>query len=143
VTGHGRLFLGKPDDRAELLGLLRTATCFVMPTKHETFGIAYAEAAYAGLPSIGTSVGGAVETIGPGGLVVDPDDDDALLEAMRTMADADTARRLGALASEHTRPYTWPLVAERVLRALQIPRVDPDRLAPFLPMDPETAHEPA
>ena len=138
VTGHERLLLSVPEHRRKVFELMSRATCLVVPTKHEAFGLCYAEAGGAAIPSIGTRVGGGRETIGPGGMVVDPYDDDALLDAMRVMADPDTARRLGALAYEHTRPFTWPLVAERVLRALRIPGLDADRLAPFLPTDPVT-----
>ena len=74
VTGHGLMSLGNPHD-TEILGqLYRRATCFVLVSLHEPSATAYAEAAGAGLPSIGTTNGGSATIIGPGGVLVDPTD---------------------------------------------------------------------
>jgi glycosyltransferase involved in cell wall biosynthesis len=132
VVGHGRLSLVRPEDRARIAALYREATTFVMPSLHEPAGIVYLEAAGAGVPSIGTTNGGAATMIGPGGIVVDPLERDAIVEAMLTLADPDTARRLGELAHRHAQLFTWRKVAERLLRALAIPDVDPSGLADFL-----------
>ena len=98
VTGHGRLNFDSPEGNAQLRSLFARATCFVVPSKIEPFGIVYIEAAAAGLPSIGTSVGGTATSIGDGGITVDPRDDAALYEAMCRLADPETARSLGAVA---------------------------------------------
>jgi glycosyltransferase involved in cell wall biosynthesis len=132
VTGHGVLRLGVPEDKALLKDLYAAATCFVMPSHQEASALAYTEAGAAGIPSIGSTVGGSAELIGDGGLVVDPSDDDALLEAMRTLADPATAARLGDIAQVHARNFTWPAVGERLLRAIAPAGVDVARLAPFL-----------
>jgi glycosyltransferase involved in cell wall biosynthesis len=133
VTFHGTLRLDVPEERRRVERLYEAATCFVMPSLHEAYGIVYAEAAAAGIPSIGTAVGGAREVIGPAGVIVDPRDDAALLAAMREFADAEQAARLGALARTRSELFTWKAVAERVSRALGLP-VDPSRqpLADFL-----------
>lgn len=131
VVTHGRLPLGSPAGQRRYAELLRGATCFLMPSTHEPFGIAYIDAGASGLPSIGTTVGGAPEAVGPGGLVVDPGSREALPAAMLELADPATARRLGELACEHAAAYTWRATAERLLRALRPPGVDTDRLAPF------------
>ena len=120
VRGHGPLRMDLPEDCARLDNLYRSATCFVMPSKYEAFGIAYAEAGAAGIPSIGTTVGGSSDAVGRGGLLVDPGDDLALLDAMRQLSDADTAARLGALARNRSDLLTWAAVAERVMWALGI-----------------------
>lgn len=132
VTPHGRLSLGSADGQRRYAELLRRATCFLMPSTHEPFGIAYADAGACGLPSIGTTVGGAPEAVGPGGLVVDPDDPRALPGAMLKLADPETARSLGARAYEHAAGLTWRAVAERMLRALRPAGLDLDALPPFL-----------
>jgi glycosyltransferase involved in cell wall biosynthesis len=118
VTVHGPLRLDVSAERERLSELLRLATCFVMPSFHEAFGIVYVEAGTAGIPSIGTTVGGAGEAIGPGGRTVNPHDDAQLLRAMRELAAADAARHLGALAREHARRFTWRAVAQRIATAL-------------------------
>ena len=133
VTGHGRLPLRDPESRRRFTGLIERATCFLMPSTYEPFGIAYVDAGAAGVPSIGTTVGGAPDAVGPGGLLVDPGDGvAALTEAMLELAEPATAQRLGALAAAHSALLTWQAVGERVLRALRLPGLDPDSLIPFL-----------
>jgi glycosyltransferase involved in cell wall biosynthesis len=132
VTGHGRLQLGDSEDRAKLVSLLSRATCLTLPSTREAFGIAYVDAAAAGVPSIGTTVGGAPETIGDGGLVVAPGDHDALVAAMLRLADPETARLSGQKALARSALFTWPAVAERLLRILRPPGLDLAGLADFI-----------
>lgn len=132
VTGHGPLGFVEPGERAGMRALFASATCFVMPSRFEPFGLAYVEAATAGLPSIGTTNGGAGEAIGPGGVLVSPDDEPALLAALRELSEPGRARALGRVAQEHAELFTWPRVAERIARALALPGVASEDLAPFL-----------
>jgi glycosyltransferase involved in cell wall biosynthesis len=119
VSFHGVLSQEREDDRALVLELFGKATCFVMPSQVEPFGIAYVEAAAAGIPSIGSLVGGPPDVIGPeGGRVVPPLDEEALVRAMLELADPATARRAGEAARARSALYTWTAVAERLLRAL-------------------------
>lgn len=128
VTGHGRLGFEDPVQRARLEELFGRATCFVMPSDLEPFGIVHVEAAAAGLPSIATTCGGTATSVGDGGLLVDPGDDAALLGALRRLSDPATARRLGAAALRRSTGFTWPLVAARILRStgLDLPPGVPD-----------------
>jgi hypothetical protein len=121
VIGHGRLSPASDAGRDELLELFRRATCFVMPSRFEPYGIAYLEAGTAGIPSIGTTVGGAADAIGPGGLLVDPLRPDELTSAMEKLASPDEASRLGRLAAAHAAEFSWPAVAARVLAAFAPP----------------------
>jgi glycosyltransferase involved in cell wall biosynthesis len=133
VSFHGVLSQQREHERAVVLELFSRATCFVMPSLVEPFGIAYVEAASAGIPSIGSSIGGPRDVIGPrGGIVVAPNDEHALLDAMLRLADPETAQRMGDAAGERAELYTWPKVAERLLRALGLPAPDGRELAPFL-----------
>jgi glycosyltransferase involved in cell wall biosynthesis len=133
VTGHGPLRLDVPAEARRVEALFAQATCFVMPSKVEPFGIAYAEAAAAGVPSIGSTVGGASTIIGDaGGRLVPPDDGPALEAAMLELADPATARRMGEAALARAGAFTWDAVSGRMLRALALPGVDPDSLPPFL-----------
>jgi glycosyltransferase involved in cell wall biosynthesis len=118
VTGHGILRMNDPTQHAELERLFGESTCFVMPSFSEASAIAYVEAGAAGLPSIGTTAGGSDYLIGDGGVVVDPHDDHALLDAMRRLADPETAQRMGATAKARSAMFTWPEVARRLVRAL-------------------------
>ena len=132
VRGHGVLALGSDDGQRSYRQLLSQATCFLMPSAHEPFGIAYVDAGDAGVPSIGTTAGGAPEAIGGGGRTVDPADPAALRAAMLELADPATASRLGERARAHASRLTWDAVAERLLRALRPPGIELERLAPFL-----------
>jgi glycosyltransferase involved in cell wall biosynthesis len=122
VTGHGPLRPEVPEEAERVRSLFARATCFVMPSQVEPFGIVYVEAAAAGLPSIATSVGGAGTVVAEGtGLLVPPGDVGALLDAMRRLADGEVARRMGAAALERSRLFTWEQVGARVLAALGLP----------------------
>jgi glycosyltransferase involved in cell wall biosynthesis len=130
VVGHGVLALGDPGARARLRDLLHASTCFVMPSLFEPSAIAYVEAGAAGLASIGTRNGGSADLIGPGGVVVDPESDDAILAALRLLADPDRAEALGAEAWERAPLFTWEAVAQRLLRPLGHATRDVAFLAP-------------
>ena len=119
VFGHGWLSLADDDERRKLDGLFEQATCFVMPSLCEPSAISYVEAAAAGVPSIGSAVGGSGELIGDGGCVVDPLDEEALFSAMLRLSDGEVAREAGARALRRADHFTWPAVAGRILATLQ------------------------
>ena len=119
VRGHGVLRLDVPEQFGRVERLFAEATCFVMPSHAEAAGIAYVEAAAAGLPSIGTTSGGSDYLIGDGGLSVDPRDGEALLAAMRGLSDPETAARMGAAAKRRSQLFTWAAVGRRLSRALE------------------------
>jgi glycosyltransferase involved in cell wall biosynthesis len=121
VRGHGPLDFSLPRQRASVEALFEAATCFVMPSKFEPFGMAYVEAGAAGVASIGTVVGGARDVIGDdAGLLVDPSDEGALIDAMTIMCEPLRASNMGAAALEKSRFFTWEAVAERVMKVLRI-----------------------
>jgi glycosyltransferase involved in cell wall biosynthesis len=132
VTGHGPMSLDEPADRATVERLLAASTVFVLPSAHEPAGIAYVEAATAGLASIGTTNGGAATCIGDGGRLVDPGSTPQLVAAMVELADPAVAERLGGIAHARAGLFTWAKVAERLVRALRLPGFDPATLAEFL-----------
>ena len=74
VVVHGLLPISEPAAQQRLGRLFAEATCLVVPSRLEPAGIVYAEAGRMGIPSIGTTVGGASDMIGDGGIVVDPSD---------------------------------------------------------------------
>ncbi|MCR4346529.1 MAG: glycosyltransferase [Sulfuricaulis sp.] len=89
------------DDKVTLPGfrddidlLLREADVFLLTSHYEGISIALLEAMRAGLPAIGTAVGGIPETIidGKTGLLVAPDSQEDLVKAMLRLADSKTGR---------------------------------------------------
>jgi hypothetical protein len=130
VNAHGVLAGVRESERELLAALFARATCFAMPAQVEPFGIVHIEASAAGIPSIGSAVGGPRDVIGAdGGFVVQPGDEEGLLAAMRRVCDPEQARRMGLAAAERSRSYTWEKTAERLLGALGLPAPDGRALA--------------
>jgi glycosyltransferase involved in cell wall biosynthesis len=101
---------------ASLLAMLfGKADLFVLASRFEGYGMAFAEALSHGLPVIGTTVGAIPDTVPDGaGLLVPPDDSAALAAALRSViVDADRRRLLSeaAFVAAHTLP-TWRQSAE-------------------------------
>jgi glycosyltransferase involved in cell wall biosynthesis len=85
----------------EWTALWRAADLFVMPSRHEAFGMVFQEAAAAGLPVVATRVNAIPEIVCDGvtGLLVARGDRRALAAAVRHLvASADERRRMGAEA---------------------------------------------
>ena len=118
VTGHGFLARENRDAQRKLDALYACATAFVLPSRYDPAGIAYLEAASAGLPVITTTEGGAQEMLGDAAIAVHPDDEDGLTDAMRRLADPATAQRLGLAAHCRVADSTWPAVAQRIIASL-------------------------
>ena len=76
-------FVGRLEDD-EMLALYRAARVFVMPSRKEGFGIAFAEAAAAGLPVIAGNRDGSVDALADGvlGRLIDPDSHDQIVAAI-------------------------------------------------------------
>ncbi len=74
---------GLPPDSIELLKALKTAYCFILPSRHEPFGIAALEALDAGLPLIASAVGGLKDFLfdGENALLFEDNNVDSLLKA--------------------------------------------------------------
>jgi glycosyltransferase involved in cell wall biosynthesis len=120
VTAHGVLALDSAADQGRQAAILARSTCLVLPSKFEPFGIAYVDAGASGVPSIGTTSGGAATAVGDGGLLVDPADMQGLTEAMLRMCDPATARELGERAFAHAAGLSWEKVAQRLLSVLRL-----------------------
>jgi glycosyltransferase involved in cell wall biosynthesis len=99
---------------------LNASDVVVLPSVHEQFGQVLVEGMACGLPVIAVNNHGPATIVDDGetGLLVPPDDEDALAEALvRIVNDEDARRRMGATAYERSRSrYSWPALAERVAR---------------------------
>jgi glycosyltransferase involved in cell wall biosynthesis len=88
---------------------LSTFDLFAMPSRWEGFGLTAVEAMAAGLPLVATSVDSLPEIVTDGdtGLLIPPDDVDALASAITRLAgDADLRARLGRAASAAADRYS-------------------------------------
>ncbi|MGQ7310890.1 glycosyltransferase family 4 protein [Microbacterium arabinogalactanolyticum] len=121
------------DDRVRLLGerdaagvaeRIAAATAVVVPSRSESFGIVALEAWRGGAPLVMTSRGGAAEFIrdGEDGLLVDPEDAEALTDVLRRMlSDAPLRDRFAEAGLDRVKAFSWPRVAllyDMVLRAI-------------------------
>ncbi len=105
--------------REQLPRYYRTATVFCAPsTGFESFGIVLLEAMAAGLPIVASDIAGyrLVLTSGAEGLLVKPNDEMALAEAIIQLVQnpatrGEMAHRGCATAAQ----YDWPIIAQRVL----------------------------
>jgi len=81
--------------------LWRRADLFVMPTRHEAFGMVYQEAAAAGIPAIASHIHAIPEIVQAGitGVLVRPGDSAGLVRALHALVDsADLRRDMGRAA---------------------------------------------
>lgn len=107
-------FLGEiPNER--IPSYLATADCFVLPSLKEGFGIAILEAQAAGIPVVGTRVGGILDLIEDGktGLLVTPANPQAIAEAINKIY---SGLKLSQINLEK---YNWQNIAERVYQIYQ------------------------
>ncbi len=118
-------------DRVKVVGALPSeilsafyakADIFVLASRHEGYGMAYAEAIAHGLPVIGTTAGAIPDTVPIGaGVLVAPDDKELLSLALRrAIGNPDERQRLAKAAREAARQLpTWQDSAKIFARALE------------------------
>jgi len=105
--------------RSDVPRLLAAADIYCQPnTSPEPFGIAFIEALYAGIPVVTAQIGGAIEIVnGSCGVMVSPDDPDALAAALeRLIADGEERRRLGKAGPARARELCDPAQQIDLLR---------------------------
>ena len=102
-----------PDD-PELLQALKTAYCFILPSRHEPFGIAALEALDAQVPLIASAVGGLRDFLvdGENALLFEDNDIDSLLQASSRL---DSLKdKLVANGNVTAKNYNWQSIAARL-----------------------------
>jgi glycosyltransferase involved in cell wall biosynthesis len=118
----GRVDLLGSVSQERLAVLYVSADIFVLASRFEGYGMAYAEAMGHGLPIIGTTGGATVDTVPPtAGLLVEPGNVKALTRALRRLMENEKERRLfasGALAAAADLP-AWRDTARIVAAALE------------------------
>jgi glycogen synthase len=107
----------------ELAQLLQAASCVVIPSFYEPFGIVALETLAAGAPLVAARTGGMAEVLddADAGLLFTPGDAKALADAVtRTLTDADLRTRQTAnglnLVHQH---YSWDAVAAHTINTYQ------------------------
>jgi glycosyltransferase involved in cell wall biosynthesis len=105
-----------------LMQLYAAADLFVLPSRFEGYGMAYAEAIAHGVPVVGTRAGAIPDTVPAGaGVLVPPDDVDALATILRALIENSPQRErlaAGARAAATTFP-SWQESAGLFARVLE------------------------
>lgn len=101
--------------REEIQALRTRAFVTMVATRYDTFSIATLEALAAGSPLVATNVGGIPEVVGENGILVPPEDPEALASGCdRMLSDPALAVKLGASAVANYR-FTPEMVAEKTI----------------------------
>jgi len=96
------------------------AQIFVYPSLYEGFGFPPLEAMSCGTPVITTSVSAIIDHVGDAGILVPPQDEDALLKAMqRLLGDRELRKILSIRGRERAANFTWKRTAQETLKVYQ------------------------
>jgi glycosyltransferase involved in cell wall biosynthesis len=102
-------------DEEDLPGLYRGARAFVLPSRYEGLGLPCLEAMACGTPVVAADRAALPETCGDAALLVDPDDADAVAEAvLRAAGDEPLRVRLREAGFRRADERTWERAAREV-----------------------------
>lgn len=103
----------------ELAEFYRRARVMVFPSLHEGYGLPVAEALSRATPVITTAYGSTAEIARAGGcLVIDPRDDDSLIDALRSVLDDDGLVERLREEARHRPERTWKQYADELWSAM-------------------------
>jgi glycosyltransferase involved in cell wall biosynthesis len=114
VTGRVRFLDWVAEE--DLNALYALAACFALPSQIEGFGLPVLEAMAHGTPVACSDRWSLPEVAGDAALLFDPDDQDAVTQAVqRLLTDDDLAARLRTAGPERARQFTWARTARATL----------------------------
>jgi glycosyltransferase involved in cell wall biosynthesis len=104
----------------ELASLYASCDLFVLPSRFEGYGMAFAEALAHGVPVVGTTAGAIPETVpDAAGVLVPPDDPEALATALRRLIENPSERERLAAAARAAAFPSWREQATSFARVLE------------------------
>lgn len=118
MTSNGEVRLLGYLPRRDLAIVIAGSTTLVFPSIYEGFGLPPLEAMACGVPVISSNAASMPEVIGETGLLLDPQDTEGMTLALARLASAPEERtRLGLLALERSRLFTWDSCVEATVDA--------------------------
>lgn len=114
LTDRLTVIPGLAPDSIELLQALKSACCFILPSRHEPFGIAALEALDAQVPLIASKVGGLCDFLvdGKNAMLFEDNDVNALLKAYDRLETA--GKELISNGKETASRYDWRNIASKL-----------------------------
>ena len=113
--GH-RVFLPGYIPQADLPALYSAASVFVYASRYEGFGLPVLEAMACGAPVITSNVASMPEIAGESGILIDPNDESELADAMgRVLTDDELRARLARAGLERAQSFSWERAAQATL----------------------------
>lgn len=110
---------GNPD-KAALVEIYNAADILIAPSLHEGFGLTLLEAMSCGTPVITSNTSAMPEVVGDAGILVEPIDVDAIVDAVVHLAKDTVARRsLSQQGVERSRLFTWEKTAEQIAQVYE------------------------
>ncbi len=119
LNEHVRFIGFVADD--DLPALYTLADLFAFPSLYEGFGLPPLEAMACGTPVVTSNRSSLPEAVGSAALQVEPEDNDALADAMaRVLGNANLRMRLADLGRAQAARFTWKSAAAKLLEAYQL-----------------------
>lgn len=111
AAGRSVRLLGYREDVSDVLG---ASDIFAFPSASESYGIAVAEAIRAGLPVVATRTGAIPEIVRDAGVLVDVDDEEGFIGAVKRLVATPSERTRLATAARQVRPPDRDALIARV-----------------------------
>jgi glycosyltransferase involved in cell wall biosynthesis len=107
-------------DHQDLPAIYQLASCFVLPSFHESCSVALLEALACGCPVIASSTGGNPEVVADAALLIDPYDPHALKNAMLRMTlELELRQELTRRGLGRAQRFSWEKSAAATLQVLE------------------------
>jgi glycosyltransferase involved in cell wall biosynthesis len=105
-------------EEADKPTLYQGATAFIFPSRYEGFGLPPLEALACGTPVVGSDAASILEVVGPGGVLLPPDDAKGMARALiRLATDAGFREELSRRALAQAACFSWERTARETLVA--------------------------
>jgi glycosyltransferase involved in cell wall biosynthesis len=114
-TGKGHLFHFAGHVEADDLPVVYSAArALIFPSLHEGFGLPPVEAMACGAPVVATNRTSVPEIVGDAAILIDPENPQALLDALEKVKSEPVRSDLVAKGFERVKLFSWDLTAQRI-----------------------------